>query len=192
MLSIDAFRTLLEQSTRDHKLEVMKCLTLHDAHAYCAVNRLSGQQYGPLLERYIRTKFKYSKPKASECAGDCAKNGTNTEVKVSLGGKTFTEFNYVQLRPSHACDAYLLTAYHLSEDTLASRGELYIFRVPKAEILEIIVSYGGYAHGTMREHGPITRESVSASDTKEYAIRPTFNDACWNALMPFRIEESDL
>lgn len=192
MLSIDAFRTLLEQSTRDHKAEVMKCPTLHDAHAYCAVTRLSGQQYGPLLERYILTKFHYSKPKASECAGDCAKNGTNVEVKVSLGGKTFTEFNYVQLRPSHACDAYLLTAYHLSSKNVETRGELYIFRVPKVEMLAIIASYGGYAHGTTREHGPITSESVRAFDTKEYAIRPTFNDACWKALLPFRIQESDL
>jgi hypothetical protein len=40
-------------------------------------------------------------------------NRKNSEVKVSLGGATHSKFNFVQIRPSHDCDTYILTAYHL-------------------------------------------------------------------------------
>lgn len=174
-----------------HEDQVMKLTTLKAAHTYCVLHSLSGQQYGPLLERFIRTTFGYTKNRAEECTGDCAKDGRNSEVKVSLGGSTCTKFNYVQLRPSHECDVYILTAYHLSPENVESEGELYVFRVPKPDIVDVIVAHGGYAHGTISKHGPLTTESV-ASSTLEYALRPSFNDACWKALLPFRIPEEML
>jgi len=61
------------------------------------------------------------------------------------------------------------------------------------EIKNLIVSYGGYAHGTIKEHGIITADSFSEEKSiKEYAIRPTINDKCWKALLPFRVSESEL
>ena len=71
-------------------------------------------------------------------------------------------------------------------------GELYIFKVPKAEIKKIVVSYGGYAHGTIKEYGIITIESLNNLKNKEYALRPSINDNCWNELIMFRVLESDL
>lgn len=168
--------------------EIMKRPSLKSAHVYCVINNISSQKYGVLLEKYIRAKFSFDKRKANECAGDCSKNGDNIEIKVSLGGKDHTKFNYVQLRPSHDCDLYLITAYHLTLDNVDEEGELYIFKVPKVDMKNIILLYGGYAHGTIKEHGVISLVTMN----KEYAIRPSFGDRCWNALMRFRITEAQI
>lgn len=171
-----------------HEDQIMKLSTLKEAHTYCVIHTISAQQYGPLLERFILTKFNYIKNKAEDCTGDCSKDKMNSEIKVSLGGATHTKFNFVQIRPTHDCDIYIFTAYHLTLENVESEGDLYIFKVPKADIKNIIVSHGGYAHGTIKEHGAITLESLN----KEYALRPTINDTCWKALIPFRVSETDL
>lgn len=174
-----------------HEDQVMKLATLKEAHTYCVIHGVSAQQYGPLLERFIRTKFNYIKNKAEDCIGDCSKDGKNSEVKVSLGGATHTKFNFVQIRPSHDCDTYILTAYHLSSENVEAEGELYVFKVPKTDIKKIVMSYGGYAHGTIKEHGAITIDSLNDEKSiKEYALRPTINDDCWKALMVFRVAEN--
>jgi hypothetical protein len=176
-----------------HEDQIMKLTTLKDAHTYCVIHGLSAQCYGLLLEKFIRTKFKYMKNKAEECTGDCSKDGKNSEVKVSLGGATHTKFNFVQIRPSHDCDTYILTAYHLSLENVAAEGELYVFQVPKSDMKTLVVTYGGYAHGTIKEHGKITMDSLDDEKSiKEYAIRPTIHDDCWKALLAFRVTESEL
>lgn len=176
-----------------HDIHIMKQRTLKDAHTYCVIHNVSSQQYGPILEKYIRTKFNYIKNKAKDCSGDCSKNGKNSEVKVSIGGLTHTKFNFVQIRPSHDCETYILTAYHLSHANVNKEGTLYIFKVPKKQIKKMIISHGGYAHGTIKEHGTITIESLNDNSTvKEYALRPTINDKCWKELMLFHINENKL
>lgn len=190
---IKRLKECLILSKINHEDEIMKLSTLKDAHIYCVVYNISAQQYGPLLEKFIRIRYNYIKNKAEHCIGDCYKDGKNSEIKVSLGGASHTKFNFVQIRPSHDCDIYILTAYHISYENVESEGELYIFRVPKEEIKKIIVSHGGYAHGTIKEHGKITIEYLNNDNSvKEYALRPTINDACWKMLMPFRISESEL
>ncbi len=187
----DRVRILKERLTASkikHEEHIMKLATLKDAHIYCVINNLTSQQYGPLLERYIRTHFNYLKNKATECTGDCSMNGQNAEIKVSLGGSTHSKFNYVQIRPTHECDIYILTAYHLSHDNVESEGELYIFVLPKESVRQLIIAYGGYAHGTVKQYGAITEDSL----THEYALRTTYNDDCWKALMAFRKGEGDL
>jgi hypothetical protein len=145
------------------------------------------------LEKYIRIRFNYIKNNAEDCVGDCSKDGKNSEVKVSLGGATHSKFNFVQIRPSHDCDEYIFTAYHLSPENVETEGELYIFKLSKGNIKKIVVAYGGYAHGTFKEYGSITMASLNdEKSTKEYAIRPTINDDCWNALLPYRVFETDL
>lgn len=176
-----------------HEEQIMKQPTLKDAHIYCVIYGISAQEYGPLLETYISKKYKYVKNRASECTGDCSKNGENVEIKVSLGGKTHSKFNYVQIRPSHACDAYLLTAYHLSHENVDMEGELYVFKIPKGEMINLLVRHGQYAHGTVKEHGRITMETMNdPKNIKEYALRPKINDECWKALHAFRIVVDDI
>ena len=189
---VNRLKEHLALSHVNHEQQIMKLSTLKDAHVYCVIYGLSAQQYGPLLEKYICTKFNYGKNKAPDCIGDCSKNGKNSEIKVSLGGSNHIRFNFVQIRPSHACHQYIFTAYHLSTKNVDTQGELYIFKISKADIEKIVVAHGGYAHGTIKEHGVITLESFHGDSIKEYAIRPAFNDACWSALMPFRVSESEL
>ena len=193
---IERIQKLLEHLSLvkiNHENQVMKMATLKDAHVYCVINNVPTQQYGLILEKFIRTKFNYIKNKAKSCTGDCSKDGKNTEVKVSLGGATHTKFNYVQIRPSHDYDTCILTAYHLSIKNIESCGELYILKIPKLDVQNIVVAFGGYAHGTVKEYGKITFDSLNdKNNSKEYALRPTINSKCWEALMPFRIIEDEL
>ena len=186
---IEKLREHLIYSTINHKQKIMKLSTLKDVHIYCVINSISAQQYGPLIERYIQKKYKYKKNNSKYCTGDCNKDGQNVEIKASLGGITHRKFNFVQLRPSHDCDIYILTAYNLSFENVNLEGELYIFKVTKDEIKKLIVLYGGYAHGTIKEHGEI---NLNIDINKEYVIRPTINDKCWNSLLNFRVNENDL
>jgi len=179
-------KLFLTQTKVDHEEIMLRLTSLKDAHVYCVLNQLSAQQYGPLLEKFIRKKFGYVKNKSTACTGDASKDGKNSEIKVSLGTATRDKFNFVQIRPAHNCDIYVLTAYYLSLDNVDSEGELYIFKVPKEEINRLVVSFGGYAHGTLKEHGTVD------STNKEYALRPRRNDGCWHALLPFRVPETDL
>lgn len=178
----------LTNLTVNHEAQVMSLSNLKEAHVYCVIHNLSTQRYGPLLEKFIRVKFNYKKLKVIDCAGDGSKNGRNVEIKVSLGGRSHNKFNFVQLRPSHSCTAYILTAYHLSIENVRLEGELFIFIIPAEDIKRLILSFGGYAHGTTKEHGSISEQTL----TKEYAIRPKINDACWRALLPFRVSENSL
>ena len=58
---------------------------------------------------------------------------------------------------------------------------------------KLVVTYGGYAHGTIKEHGKITMDSLDDEKSiKEYAIRPTIHDDIWKALLAFRVAESEL
>ncbi len=190
---VNKLKQHLVNATVKHDAQIMQLTTLKDAHVYCVLYGVSAQQYGPLLERFIRTTFNYVKNNANECTGDCSKDGKNSEVKVSIGGATHSKFNFVQIRPAHDCDNYILTAYHLCHDNVADEGELYIFKISKDAIKKLIVLHGGYAHGTIKEHGAITVESIEVEHViKEYALRPSINDDCWKALLPFRISESEL
>lgn len=180
---------ILESSKINHKLEIMKQLTLKDAHVYCKIHKLSGQVSGPLIENYIKNKYGMIKNSASLCVGDLLYNQINLEIKVSNGGNENNKFNYVQIRMNHNCE-YILTAYHLSYENLINGGELFIFRLNKENIKNLILKYGTYAHGTIRKLGEIKKKDLDdETNDKEYAIRPKYGDKCWNELLQFRIDE---
>ena len=183
----------LTLSTINHEQEILKETTLKNAHMYCVLHNVSAQQYGPLLEKYIRIKNKFVKNTAAACNGDCSKDNQNAEIKASLGGAKHNKFNWVQLRVSHDIDYYILTAYYLTSKNVEAGGDLYVFRVKKEDMLPLIVTYGGYAHGTKAEHGTITLADLKdEKNTKEYAIRPLFDDKCWTDLLKFRVSEEAL
>ena len=95
------------------------------------------------------------KNSSSLCIGDLQHNNVNLEIKVSNGGQDNNKFNYVQLRLNHKCD-YLLTAYYIDQSNIDMLGELFIFRLSKDNIKQMILHYGGYAHGTISKLGKIT------------------------------------
>ena len=190
---IQQLKDHLARSAINHEEEILKESTLKNAHLYCVIHNVSAQQFGPLLEKYIRIKNKFAKNTAAECNGDCSKDDKNAEVKASLGGAKHNKFNWVQLRVSHDIHYYILTAYHLTNTNADAGGELYVFRVPKEDMLPLIVNYGGYAHGTIKECGAITQNDLkNEKNKKEYALRPAYGDNCWVAMLKFRISEGDL
>lgn len=131
-------------------MEIKKLQGMKPAIIYCIINRLSSQQFGPLIEKYFIYKYKYKRNPASKCIGDCSKAGENYEVKVSLGGAQHKRFNYIQIRICHDIMQYVLVAYHLTYENVDAGGELYIFKLSKLEMKEVLIQYGGYAHGTKK------------------------------------------
>ena len=176
----------------NHEDEIVKQKTIKDAHIYCVINNISAQQYRPILEKFIILKHGYKKNKSSHCIGDCSKESQNIEIKVSLGGNDHKKFNYVQIRLSQDIGMYIFTAYYLTNENVDMEGELFIFKIPKQDMIDIIISNGSYAHGTKKELGSITIETISEYKNREYAIRPSFNDKCWLKLMKFRIKDNQL
>ena len=180
---------ILNLSTINHSLEILKEESVKNAHIYCKINQLSGQVTGPLIELYLKEKYNMIKNNASLCIGDLQHNNVNIEVKASNGGKNNNKFNYVQLRMNHDCE-YLLTAYYISQKNIDTMGELFIFKIKKETLRELILQHGGYAHGTVAQLGRITIQDLEdVTNDKEYAIRPTYGDKCWNDLLPYRVQE---
>lgn len=193
----DRIQKLMENlslSIINHEEHILRETSLTNAHIYCVINNISAQKYGPLIERYIIVKNNFKKNGASDCNGDCcSQDNKNAEVKASLGGAKHNKFNWVQLRFSHNIQYYIMTAYHLDNSNVHIGGELYLFSIPKDDMLPIIVKYGGYAHGTYKEHGIITMDDLNdKNNTKEYALRSSYGDKCWNDIMKFRVCEESL
>lgn len=127
---------------------------------------LSSNQWGQLLEKIIKKKFRIQKA-INETSGDGVINGLNIEIKISLGDMC-GKINFVQIRPDHNIDYYLLLAYNLWE---AELGEVYWFLCPATDLYALIPEYGNYAHGTISKLGKITKDNIYGSN-KEYALRP--------------------
>jgi hypothetical protein len=172
----------------DHRAAALAQPSLKYAHAYCKTNAVSSQSFGPTIETYIIRDRGWMRQPPRLRAGDAVDAaGLTYEIKASLGGATHGAFNYVQIRPAHNIDVYLLTAFHLTEANAGDGGELYVFRVAAPAMYELVARFGRYAHGTRAYHGDISVETVSAvGNDKEYALRPRFGDACWAALEPYR------
>lgn len=189
MDNIQKLKNVLNNSKINHKSEIMKLDTIKNAHIYCKLHNLSGQVSGPLLEYFIKNKYKMEKNNASYCIGDLKYCGKNIEIKVSNGGKNNNKFNYVQIRINHDCE-YIFTAYYLNYENVESEGELFMFRLDKEQIKKLILKFGGYAHGTIKKLNKITKSDLDDPyNDKEYALRPTYNDKCWNELLNYRIHE---
>lgn len=179
-------------SNKVHIEKIMKLPTLKDAHIYCKYNNLTGQFTGPMLEKYIKVKYNMVKNSASSCNGDLRHDEINIEIKASNGGRQNNKFNFVQLRINHTCN-YILSAYYIDYANLDDLGELFIFRLNKENVKQLIIEYGGYAHGTISSLGRISIEDLNAkTNTKEYALRPKYGDRLWIELLKFRIDEIDI
>jgi hypothetical protein len=69
-----------------------------------------------------------------------------------------------------------LVAYNLLYGEV---GRVYVFKVPADKLYELLPQYGGYAHGTCKINGIITKENIKKSCDEgtnyEYALRPQPN-----------------
>lgn len=149
---------------------------------------MSSTEYGSELEKYIKNILNIQKA-VDSISGDGHKDNYNIEIKVSLGdieGK----LNYVQIRPDHNIDFYLLLAYNLKEDDL---GNVYIMLIPSHNIYDLLPQYGGYAHGSIGVFGKIKSNNIFGRNL-EYALRPnptknnnTKTKQLWLELIKYKI-----
>jgi hypothetical protein len=149
---------------------------------------LTSQSYGDIIESQIKKILNIS-PQRDEISGDGVFNNKTIEIKVSIEG-TKSNFNFVQLRPSHNVDYYLLLTYSYTED------DLFFFLIPHEDMITLIGKYAGYAHGTIKKQGAINRENVIKNLDKdyEYAIRPDYlkEEGSWKELKAYIIDIRNL
>jgi len=145
-----------------------KCLDETDIHRKIIMCRfyLSSNEYGPLLERYVKDIFHLNSAK-DNTSGDASINGINVEIKVSLGDKT-GQLSFVQLRPDHDIQYYIMLCYDLHHGEL---GEIAWLLADANQLYELIPEYGGYAHGTIKNLGVINSDNIYGNN-HEYALRP--------------------
>ena len=132
----------------------------------CRYN-LSSNQWSVLLEKYVKTLYNINKSSCTEGDG-CSLNGLNVEIKVSLGAEN-GQLHFVQIRPDHNVDYYLMLAYNLHENAL---GKVYWLLAKSNDLYDVIPEFGGYAHGTIEKLGRITNDNLKGRNC-EYALRPS-------------------
>jgi len=187
MLLTRAIQRLRGPSKDDIKKQIKDAVnTLH-----CCIlckSELPSQSSSPILESHICKKFNINKISASKCCGDAYSEKTQEyiEIKVSLGGESGTKFNFVQLRPHHNIQLYLFLCY---DHTVGEFGEYHYFKMPANEVYNLLPQYGGYAHGTIKENGRITSDTVEKNKDKkfEYALRTKKGDKLWNELLKWKV-----
>jgi len=184
---------LISKKHVNHRVEILKESSLKDAHIYCKINELPGQISGNLIEMYIQKKFEMVKNIAQTCSGDLHFDSQNIEVKISLGGICCRQFNYVQIRLNHDIDYYLLTAYFISLENVDKSGELFVFKIGKESIKTLILKYGAYAHGSVKNLGKISLTQLnSLPNNNEYCLRPKHNSVFWKELLEHKTLEFDV
>lgn len=131
----------------------------------------------------------------SKTSGDGQKNGVNYEIKTSIHANK-SNINFVQIRPDHEVDYYLFIAYNMYEtedSSLTNFGRARIFKIPSNNVYDLIVRYGGYAHGTLGQLGTITPHNMTGRNC-EYALRCDPNAKkgksfdLWNEYIKYEVE----
>jgi hypothetical protein len=142
------------------------------------------------IETIIRNDLFIEKPK-NKTSGDGIKSGVKYELKYS-GHAKHSRLNFVQIRPDHNIDYYILVAYNMYyNDQL---GKAFIFKIPSARMYDLVVKYGGYSHGTIKHLGRINKINFKGRNL-EYSIRCNPNSkkgskdyALFNRLLEFETE----
>lgn len=162
---VDEFRQTTEPHQGKKLLEkIQNSLSLLEK---CILSRKHISCQSTLLETIVKNDLNIENKK-NETSGDGCKNGVTFEIKISIHGKS-GKFNFVQIRPDHQIDYYIMIAYNIYEEDL---GKAYIMKIPSSVIYELVCQYGGYAHGTKKVLGDISRHVLYGRQC-EYALRPT-------------------
>jgi len=128
---------------------------------------LSSNQWSVLLEQFIKQKFKMSRTQNNVSGDGITTKDLNVEIKVSLGADN-GQVHFVQIRPDHKVDYYLMLVYNVHEGDL---GNTYWLLCKSEELYALLPEYGGYAHGTIEKLGKITMDNIYGRNC-EYALRP--------------------
>jgi hypothetical protein len=155
----------------------------------CVIARENLTPQSTDFETICRSDLGIEKP-LNETSGDGYKNDINYEIKASLHANN-SKINFVQIRPDHDIHYYIFIAYNMYEDEDTGKG--HIFKIPSNNVYELIVRYGGYAHGTNKELGEITFDNMKGRNC-EYALRCDPNAKkgksfeLWNELLKHEVD----
>jgi hypothetical protein len=128
--------------------------------------------------------------KLNTTSGDGHKNGIKYEIKASVHADK-SQINFVQIRPDHNIDNYIFIAYNMYENE--TLGNAYIFKIPSHIVYDLVVRFGGYAHGTYAILGKITSDNIKGRNC-EYALRCQPNAKkgksfeLWKEFMKYEVE----
>lgn len=140
------------------------------------------------MENICKQDLKIENP-IDEVSGDGRKNGKNYEIKISIHARR-SKLNFVQIRPDHNVDYYIFIAYNMYEND--SIGQAYIFKISSNNVYDLVIRYGGYAHGTCSVLGKITLDNIKGRNC-EYALRCDPNSkkgknlALWDELKKYEV-----
>jgi len=180
---VESLRQSLQQGTDKARLKYDVINETNSRNAFIvAKSQLSPQQYGAALESHFKTKFGWGGQTDNKSGDATTPKGSKIEIKVSVedakGG-----FNYVQIRPNHSVDYYLLANYSISTD------EVILLRCPKEEFISTVADHGQLAHGT----------KDADFEYKEFAYRPKMHGKkgskgrkLWDAIATWRVSEKEL
>lgn len=168
------------KTTLDYKQEIAKTKTFRDAAIIVLHTGISPQAAAGPLEDWQKD-FLHMTPALDKTSGDGVYQGSTVELKQSLGGQSASDYNFVQIRPDHTIDFYIFTTYNIFTD------DTTWFKIPADDVNQLVVEFGGYAHGTIKALGPITADTLKGRNC-EYAIRPSCQGKgkkrdLWNRMM---------
>lgn len=144
--------------------QIINCSTLIDK---CILAREYLSPQSTDIEKIIKYDLNMDDT-INEISGDGRKNGINYEIKFSGHAKK-SKLNFVQIRPDHNIDYYIFVCYNMHSNK-SLKGKAYILKIPSNDLYDIIINYGGYAHGTYSILGKITKENIKGRNC-EYALR---------------------
>ena len=140
----------------------------------------------------VMNDLKIENPR-DKTSGDGCKNNINYEIKISIHSK-HSYINWVQIRPDHDIHYYILISYDLY-NTTSEIGKAHIFKIPSANMYDLIVKYGNYAHGTKTILGKIKPNNIKGRNC-EFAIRCKHtlkgkNKKLWKELIKYETEYNE-
>jgi len=170
MFSKDEIRKIANESrTRDELAKTIAkdvkggAYNILDSCVLCR-NYLTPSTYGAVLESVVKQKFNLHNAK-NLSYGDANIHNTGIEIKTSLGHKS-GKWGLRQIRFDAHIEQYLVLLY----DNIKVMNHFLL--IPRIKMQELVYEFGGYIHGTKKQHGKITRKLLN-NTTNEFYL--TFN-----------------
>lgn len=162
---------ILERNSKKAKKAARKRVSESDTFREAAIVSayyLTPQSYGKLLEKWIKKDFALGDPLDSLSGDATSSTGAPIEIKATME-KGDGKVNFVQIRPHHNIEYYILTVYSFTQD------RVHWLLVPSKDLYSFLPEFGGYAHGTVKKNGKITTTSIETNKDQEceYALRPS-------------------
>ena len=188
----ELFKQVYEMRVKDTKNKadiLQKVLSQNTLTGKCIMARSYLAPQSSDLENIYKNDLKIGKP-LNNTSGDGHKNGINYEIKSSVHAKK-SKLNFLQIRPDHNVDYYIFIAYNMYEND--NIGKAHIFKIPSNNLYDLIVNYGGYAHGTCDKLDNITIDNIKGRNC-EYALRCNPNAKkgrnlkLWNEFIKYEVE----